>query len=301
MESTYSRNTGKSYTDEFALPGNLHEYESGTDDRFCVHEKAEYEKQEADTKLPETRRQKDDLTGMRSGKLTVIEKTNIKRHGSYLWRCRCDCGQESYVEGYRIRQQLTKSCGCSRKGKRMVDLSGQKFGQLTAVRRTDRKRGSNYLWECKCDCGNTVYVTVNALTAGNTKSCGCSRRRNIQKIREKMGNVTEHLTLIDGTCVEKIENQSLRRDNSSGCVGVHARGDRWIASIGFKKKNYYLGIYSRFEDAVRARKEAEDRIFGEFLKWYYDNYPDNASSAGMKKRSEEGISKIVLDRSSTPC
>lgn len=67
------------------------------------------------------------------------------------------------------------------------------------------------------------------------------------------------------------------------------------------KKNYYLGIYSRFEDAVRARKEAEDRIFGEFLKWYYDNYPDNDSSAGMKKRSEEGISKIVLDRSSTPC
>lgn len=29
------------------------------------------------------------------------------------------------------------------------------------------------LWECKCDCGAIMRVTTNALTTGNTKSCGC--------------------------------------------------------------------------------------------------------------------------------
>lgn len=245
---------------------------------------------------PVMKKDRSNISGMRSGKLTAIERTNQKRHGSYLWRCRCDCGRETLVESYRIKRQLTKSCGCSRKGQHMAEIAGQRFGSLTAVRRIDRKRGSNYLWECKCDCGNTVYVTANSLTSGNTKSCGCTRRKKIQEIHEKTGIITDHLTLVDGTCIEKIENQSLRKDNSSGCIGVHARGSRWIASIGFKKKNYYLGIYSRLEDAVHARKEAEDKIYGEFLKWYHENYPDgnHSKKAGNVSLEDISIDKISL-------
>ena len=244
----------------------------------------------AETKTEDTEKKKrrTDISGMRSGKLVAIERTSEKRHGSYLWRCRCDCGQETLVESYRIRRQLTKSCGCSRKGQHMAEIAGQKFGLLTALKRTDRKRGSNYLWECRCECGSTVYVTANSLISGNTKSCGCTRKKNIREMHEKKGIITDHLTLVEGTCIEKIENQSLRRDNSSGCIGVHARGNRWVASIGFKKKNYYLGIYSRLEDAVRARKDAEERLYGEFLKWYYENHPvannpEGADKALLKK------------------
>lgn len=36
----------------------------------------------------------------------------------------------------------------------------------------------------------------------------------------------------------------------------------------FKKKCYYLGGYSRLEDAAKARAEAEEKVFGDFLKWY---------------------------------
>lgn len=36
---------------------------------------------------------------------------------------------------------------------------------------------------------------------------------------------------------------------------------------------YYLGTFTKVEDAVEARKQAEERIFGEFLEWYYQEHP----------------------------
>ena len=29
------------------------------------------------------------------------------------------------------------------------------------------------MWECLCDCGNTIVVSSNHLTTNNTQSCGC--------------------------------------------------------------------------------------------------------------------------------
>lgn len=49
--------------------------------------------------------------------------------------------------------------------------------------------------------------------------------------------------------------------NTSGIVGVHwcKRDKNWRASIQVSRKTKYLGNYDRFEDAVAARKEAEQR------------------------------------------
>lgn len=56
--------------------------------------------------------------------------------------------------------------------KRAKNLTGQRFTRLTAVACAGRGK-HGYLWECMCDCGNTVVATVNHLTQGSTKSCGC--------------------------------------------------------------------------------------------------------------------------------
>ena len=55
---------------------------------------------------------------------------------------------------------------------KFIDLAGNKYGRLTAIRRIGTKRGSP-LWECICECNNYVNVTSRELTSGNTKSCGC--------------------------------------------------------------------------------------------------------------------------------
>ena len=55
-----------------------------------------------------------------------------------------------------------------------IDISGQRFGRLTAVKRTGRKlHGLNHEWLLLCDCGNIVNSTVHSVRSGNTNSCGC--------------------------------------------------------------------------------------------------------------------------------
>lgn len=65
-----------------------------------------------------------DLTGMRFGRLVVLEKADNYRHytaypngkfhlSSYpRWRCRCDCGKETIVMGGNLKTGQTQSCGC---------------------------------------------------------------------------------------------------------------------------------------------------------------------------------------------
>ena len=55
---------------------------------------------------------------------------------------------------------------------RALDLTGQRFGRLTAIRRSGHC-GKKTTWECVCDCGNVTTVITNDLTCGNTRSCGC--------------------------------------------------------------------------------------------------------------------------------
>lgn len=273
-------------------------------------------------------RMRRDITGMRSGKVVVLGATDQKRRNVFLWRCRCDCGKEFLTEGYKISGGVIKSCGCTRYEHQIKDLSGQRFGRLTALRRLNKKIGTSYAWLCRCDCGKETEVSANALLSGSTKSCGCGKidalKKNAKDIRgqrfgrllavepteRRKGNsvvwrcrcdcgketeisynslisgntkscgclLLEHespskyMRYIDGTCVENLEFRGLRKNNTSGYTGVTAYRGRWRAQITFKKKTYYLGQYEKIGDAVKVRKEAEEKIFGEFLEWYYDQF-----------------------------
>ena len=61
--------------------------------------------------------------------------------------------------------------------RRVIDLTGQKFGRLTVVCRSAdhiKPCGTKSItWLCRCECGNSVVVTRNNLRQGKTKSCGC--------------------------------------------------------------------------------------------------------------------------------
>lgn len=70
---------------------------------------------------------------------------------------------------------------------RAVDVTGTKFGRLTALERQvfttgGGHRSSRYV--CRCDCGNTTVVALNNLTAGGTRSCGCFRKE-VTSIRKR--------------------------------------------------------------------------------------------------------------------
>jgi len=53
-----------------------------------------------------------DVSGHQFGRLTAISHVTGTRPAKFL--CRCECGRERIVEGARLRNGITKSCGCIR-------------------------------------------------------------------------------------------------------------------------------------------------------------------------------------------
>ena len=79
------------------------------------------------------------------------------------------------------------------KPKQHDDLTGQRFGRLVCVRRSDNHISpsgiQSVMWECKCDCGNTTYVLAKSLKCGRTMSCGC-----LNSERASDANITHGFT-----------------------------------------------------------------------------------------------------------
>lgn len=228
------------------------------------------------------------------------------------------------------------------------DLTGQKFGRLTVVKRGESTKNRESRWWCKCDCGNPELILVrkSSLENGHTQSCGCLQRETTRKMKKKYNTYilkdgyyscfTEdgmeffideedyekiknyywninpdgyvynrlngktlflHRLIMDAVdeniCIDHIHGKETRNDNrksnlrkattqenamnkpitirnKSGTPGVFYDKERkkYRASIGYKNKNITIGRFDTKEEAIKARKEAEEKYFGEYS---YDN------------------------------
>ena len=62
------------------------------------------------------------------------------------------------------------------------DITGEKFGNLTALKFEYRDDKYNHYWSFICDCGKEVIARKNAVTSGNTTCCKeCSNKKKIKK------------------------------------------------------------------------------------------------------------------------
>lgn len=138
-----------------------------------------------------------------------------------------------------------------------LDLTGQRFDKLIVLRPSENI-GVKATWVCRCGCGQEIIVRTNSLRSGHTKSCGCAGGPQYAR---------QGLTYVDGTCVEILRSKRVQKNNTSGATGVNwVPSDRlWRANICFKGKRYHLGYYRSFEDAVKARKRAEEHLHDNFL------------------------------------
>jgi hypothetical protein len=139
-------------------------------------------------------------------------------------------------------------------GKR-IDLTGKKFGRLTAIKATEQRYHGKIVWECKCDCEKTCYVDADRLRRDKHLSCGCLHKD----------------IYFDNTYPAKLNpERKLEKNNKSGIRGVHwdSTEKKWRAIINFKKVRYHLGYFGNIKDAAKARKQAEGKLHVEFLGWY---------------------------------
>lgn len=55
---------------------------------------------------------RNDFSGMKFGRLTVLVLSPLRDGGNYKWTCLCDCGVHSTVRGAHLSSGRVKSCGC---------------------------------------------------------------------------------------------------------------------------------------------------------------------------------------------
>lgn len=131
----------------------------------------------------------ENLIGRTFGRLTVIHRY-IDEQDHVQWECQCECGNSLIIRGDSLKSGHTKSCGCLQKEKvgqlKLKDFTGQKFGKLTAIKRSERKDSNGqYYWYCDCECGTkNIEISGNNLTSGHTGSCGCVKSHGEEKIAQ---------------------------------------------------------------------------------------------------------------------
>lgn len=124
-----------------------------------------------------------DLTGKRFAFLTAEKRLEERKKGSCLWLCRCDCGRYYKGKTHDLISGRVKSCGCI-PSRVPEDLTGQKFGKLTVLGDSGRRRDGSggMIWKCLCSCGQEKEIRQDALVSGAAASCGCVKSRGNEKV-----------------------------------------------------------------------------------------------------------------------
>jgi hypothetical protein len=81
----------------------------------------------------------------------------------------------------------------------VYDLTGQKFGWLTVIRRAGATPRQAALWLCRCACpaGTEKEVSTSNLTGGNVTSCGCKRQIRHAAFRKRQNTGDGISVLLD--------------------------------------------------------------------------------------------------------
>lgn len=115
---------------------------------------------------------KQDLTGQKFGKWTVLSFKETNKNRQNTWNCICECGTKRSVSTTGLITKRSTSCNCGR----VHDLIGKKFDKLFVIKEEKREFISGRIrrfYLCQCDCGKTIVKKVENLKAKRRQSCGC--------------------------------------------------------------------------------------------------------------------------------
>jgi len=112
-----------------------------------------------------------------------------------------------------------------RRGTPPLDITGQKFGMLKAVRRTNERLHNVYLWICVCDCGReNVIAKVSDLTKGKKTHCGCMAISKNERLPEIGNMVSAERPLFSGKNFTSILEQDPNRNQTVAELLWHLMG-----------------------------------------------------------------------------
>lgn len=124
------------------------------------------------------------LTGMKFGRLTVVERSGSKRGSGVLWNCACECGRIQTAITAELRNGHVRSCGCL-----MRDISREKATRHGKSQTPAYKVWCGMIERCT-NPGNTFFKDYGA--RGITV---CDRWKDFSAFLADMGERPPGLTL----------------------------------------------------------------------------------------------------------
>ena len=143
--------------------------------------------------------------------------------------------------------------------KRSIDISGQRFGKLVALKEIGKTAKGQTIWLCRCDCGNECEKRADVLKSGNSQSCGC--------VRKERGKST----IINAIKGRKEKSNSVKKDRLYNVW--HNMKDRCSRKTCDSYKNYG-------GRGITVCDEWADNYFA-FRKWAYENGYDDCARKGV--------------------
>lgn len=220
-----------------------------------------------------------DLTGEIFGRLKVIEKVSVSRHGETMWKCSCECGNSVVVSRGNLKTGCTKSCGCLLREELQ---SRRKFNRY----KLDSEFGVGYT----NNTGHEFYFDIEDFEIiypyswiekdgyiiaydSSTKKIvrqhriilGCSKDEIVDhKNQKRHDNRKENLR--KATKQQNAINRGAGINSKSGIKGVSksANGEKYYARISVDGKTKHLGTFDTARDAKACRQMVEFELFGEF-------------------------------------
>jgi hypothetical protein len=77
-----------------------------------------------------------------------------------------------------------------------LNISGQKFGRLTAMEPLAERQRGRIVWRFSCECGNELRASASQVVCGNTQSCGCLRIDKVAALKYTHGQSHSRLNSI---------------------------------------------------------------------------------------------------------
>ena len=114
-------------------------------------------------------------------------------------------------------------------GRKMVDITGIRFGKLTA-KHIDHRKGCRTYWFCTCDCGGNRIVSLDHLKRHEVTDCGCYRKHISHW--NKHGMYDTRLYRIWSLMKERCYNTSRKEYPNYGGRGIIVC-EEWIESKNF--------------------------------------------------------------------
>lgn len=234
---------------------------------------------------------REDLTGRTFGRLTVIGQAEdyINTNGTHtaMWKCKCSCGnnKEVFKRGANLKYDICPSCGCYRKeiiiksqtkhndyeicGDYVIMYTSKREPFLVSIE--DFWKVRDITWYKNNNNGGYIInktrekgtIILSRLIMDCPKDFIVDHQDG-----DTSNNIRDNLRI--ATYSENGMNHKIYSQNTSGYTGVSwdKKNKKWISYITKNGKQIILGYYNNKEDAIKTRKEAEEKYFD---KWSYNN------------------------------